>query len=69
MFSCSRIAWEVKEELAKTPIPGNPKPPSFTTVWRILKEHGYRSYKRTIKPGLSDNNKKERYNWCFKRKD
>jgi len=44
-WSCNRIASEVSS---------NPDIPSVSgmTVWRILKENGYSSCKRSVKPGL-----------------
>jgi hypothetical protein len=57
-WSCNRIAWEVSS------IPGAPSV-SGMTVWRTLKENGYSSFKRTIKPGLKDEDKAARLKWCL----
>jgi transposase len=38
---------------------------SATTVWRILKEAGFRKTKPTRKPGLTAVMKKERLKWCL----
>ena len=37
---------------------------SASTVWRVLTAEGYRSYKRTFKPGLNKENRKSRLQWC-----
>jgi transposase len=57
-WSCNRIALEVS---------GTPswQPVSPSTVYRVLKKHGYRVYKRTIKPGLTKEQMKERLKWCL----
>ena len=57
-WSCNRIALEVL---------GTPswQPVSPSIVYRVLKEHGYRVYKRTIKPGLTKEQMKERLKWCL----
>jgi transposase len=38
---------------------------SATTIWRILKRHGYRKTKPTRKPGLTKTMKAERLAWCL----
>jgi hypothetical protein len=38
-------------------------------VYRVLKEHGYGVYKRTIKPGLTKKQMAERLKWCLEHKD
>jgi hypothetical protein len=40
-----------------------------STVYRVLKEHSYRVYKRTIKPGLKKKQMKERLQWCLDYED
>jgi hypothetical protein len=58
-WSCARIAAEVS---------GTPgwQPVSQTTVWRVLSEAGYGVYKRTVKPGLTEEMKAARLAWCLK---
>jgi hypothetical protein len=57
-WPCNRIASEVS---------GTPgwQLVSPSMVYRVLKEHGYRVYKRTIKPGLMKEQMKERLKWCL----
>jgi transposase len=57
-WSCNRIAWEVSSTPDISSISG-------MTVWRVLKENGYSSYKRTVKPGLKDEDKVARLKWCL----
>jgi len=38
---------------------------SATTVWRILRSAGFRKTKPTRKPGLTEQMKKERLQWCL----
>jgi Transposase. len=61
-WSCNRIAMKVSR------IPGW-QPVSPSTIYQVLKEHGYRVYKRTVKPGLIEEQMKERLEWCLKYKD
>jgi Transposase len=61
-WSCQKIASVVSE------IPGI-APISARTVYRVLVFNGYSSYKRTVKPGLNDENKKIRLQWCLDHKD
>jgi transposase len=42
---------------------------SATTVWRILRKHGFRKTKPTRRPGLTKKMKEERYKWCLEHKD
>jgi hypothetical protein len=60
-WSCNRIASEVS---------GTPgwQPVSPSTVYRVLKEHSYGVYKRTVKPGLTKEQMKERLKWCLEHK-
>jgi hypothetical protein len=58
--SCRRIAQEVSSHL-----PGK-QFVSATTIWRTLRAEGYGSYKRTVKPGLNEDNKAKRLEWCIK---
>ena len=60
-WSCNRIALEVLETLGQ--------PVSISTVYRVLKEHSYGVYKRTVKPGLIKEQMKERLDWCLEYKD
>jgi hypothetical protein len=61
-WSCQKIASAVSE------IPGIASI-SARTVYRVLVFNGYGSYKRTVKPGLNDENKKVRLQWCLDHKD
>jgi len=58
-YSCRRIAQEVSSHL-----PGK-QFVSASTVWRTLIAEGYGSYKRTVKPGLNQENKDKRLAWCI----
>jgi hypothetical protein len=58
-YSCRRIAQEVSSNL-----PGR-QFVSASTVCRTLIAEGYRSYKRTVKPGLNQENKDKRLAWCI----
>jgi transposase len=42
---------------------------SATTVWQILRKHGFRKTKPTRRPGLTKKIKEERYKWCLEHKD
>jgi hypothetical protein len=61
-WSCNRIASEVS---------GTPgwQLVSSSTVYRVLKEHSYRVYKRTVKLGLTKEQVAERLKWCLEHKD
>jgi hypothetical protein len=59
-WSCARIAAEV------TGTPGR-QPVSASTVYRVLTENGYGVFKRTVKPGLTEEMKKARLAWCLER--
>ncbi len=52
-WSCNRIAYEVSQ------VPGISQV-SGPTVWRVLREHRYFSYKRTVKPRLKIEDKEAR---------
>jgi Transposase len=39
------------------------------TVYNVLKENGYSTYKRTMKPGLKDKDKERRLKWCLDYED
>jgi len=58
-WSCERIAQEVS---LKSKV-------SASTVYRILKKHGYSSFKRTMKPGLKLEDKAKRLKWCLDHED
>src|SRR5450432_4648176 len=60
-WSCIRVAYEASFK-SDTKV-------SSTTVWRILKENGYSSFKRTMKPILKLDDKARRYKWCLDHKD
>ena len=57
-WSSQRIASEVSSTPGIAEV-------SASTVYRILKEEGYGSYKRTVKPGLTIENKKARLKQCL----
>jgi hypothetical protein len=57
-WSCDRITYEVSLT------PGIAKV-SARTVYQVLIDEGYGSYKRTVKPGLTIENKKARLKWCL----
>jgi transposase len=57
-WSCKRIASEVSA------IPGW-QVVSPSTVYRVLIEHGYGVYKRTVKPRLTKEQMEERLKWCL----
>jgi hypothetical protein len=59
MYSCLRITKEVGKRLRKEDIV------SASMVYRILKKNRYRSYKPTIKPGLTQTMKDARLAWCL----
>lgn len=52
-WSCARIAAEVSSTPRRQPI-------SQSTVYRVLTENGYSVFKRTVKPGLSNEMKMAR---------
>lgn len=61
-WSCNRIAVEVLGTLGWQLI-------SPSTVYQVLKEHGYRVYTRTVKLGLTKEQMEERLKWCLEHKD
>ncbi|KAF7179335.1 hypothetical protein CNMCM7691_008268 [Aspergillus felis] len=42
---------------------------SYSSVLRILKRHGYKAVKQTTKPGLTDEMKQKRLQFCLAHKD
>ncbi len=62
-WSCAMIAGDVSVE------PGFYTTVSPSTVYRVLKQNGYKSYKRTIKPRLNQEQIDARYKWCLAYKD
>jgi transposase len=62
-YSSARIAHEVSSKLDIL----NAISPK--TVYNVLKENGYSSCKRTIKPGLKDDDKERRLKWCLDHED
>jgi transposase len=60
-WSASRIAAEV------TRTPGQQEV-SASTVYRVLCENGYGVFKRTVKPGLTNEMKEARLTWCNEHK-
>jgi hypothetical protein len=55
---CSnRIAVEVSPKIAPTSV-------SASTVYRVLKANGFPPYKRTVKPGVKQEDKARRLDWC-----
>lgn len=57
-WSCRRIAQEVSSTPGWQSV-------SVSTVYRTLRSEGYGCFKRTIKPGLTDENKEQRLKWCL----
>jgi hypothetical protein len=57
-WSYNRIALEVLGTLSWQPV-------SPSTIYRVLKEHSYRVYKKTIKLGLTKEQMKKRLKWCL----
>jgi hypothetical protein len=57
-FSCK----EVSDRIAAMPGVQNASPSS---VYRILTDNGYGVFKRTVKPGLKEEDKKARLAWCL----
>jgi hypothetical protein len=45
------------------------QPVSASTVYRTLTELGYGNYKRIVKPGLIEDIKQERLDWCLDYED
>jgi hypothetical protein len=41
----------------------------IVTVYRVLIDNRYSSFKRTVKPGLTNNQKTARLRWCMIYKD
>ena len=60
--SCARIANEVSKTLGWQPV-------SQRTVYRVLTESGYGVFKRTVKPGLTEEQKAARLQRCMIYKD
>jgi hypothetical protein len=58
-FLCLRIVREVSFHLSGKQFV------LVSTVYRILIAEGYGSYKRIVKPGLNEDNKKKRLAWCI----
>ena len=42
---------------------------SPSSIWRALRSAGYRKYKPTVKPGLTETQKAARLKWCLEHKD
>ena len=61
-WSCARIAAEVSNTPGWQPV-------SQRTVYRVLTENGYGVFKRTVKPGLTEEQKAARLRWCLIYKD
>jgi transposase len=61
-WSCSQIAYSVSETPGIQPV-------SASTVYRVLTTEGFSTYKRTVKPGLTKDQKDARLKWCLERKD
>jgi hypothetical protein len=57
-WSCARIAQEVSSTPGRQPV-------SASTVYRVMKENGYGVFKRTVKPGLQEEDKAARLKWCL----
>jgi hypothetical protein len=63
IYSCQRITDVVSENLGKEYII------LVSTVYYVLKKNSYRTYKPTVKPGLTKTMKEARYIWCLVHKD
>ena len=63
-YSCRRIAQEVHNTSNQEGVKI-----SASTVYQILTANGYKSCKQTVKPGLTDEMKKKRLEWCLLYKD
>ncbi len=57
-WSCARIAQEVSGTPGRQPV-------SASIVYRVLKENGYSVFKRTVKPGLREEDKVACLKWCL----
>jgi hypothetical protein len=57
---------QITDEVSYTP---GWQPVSRRTVYRVLTDAGYGVFKRTIKPGLTEEMKKARLKWCLDHKD
>jgi hypothetical protein len=58
-WSCARIAAEISNTPGWQPV-------SPSTVYRALKQEGYGVFKKTVKPGLTNDQMKARLEWCYK---
>jgi hypothetical protein len=58
--------WRIAAKVSNTP---GWQPVSRTTVYRVLIDNGYGSFKRTVKPGLTNEQKAARLRWCLIYKD
>ncbi len=58
--------WRIAQEVSSTP---GFKTVSARTVYNVLNKAGYAPRKRTMKPGLNNENKKARLKWCEEHKD
>ena len=59
---CARIASKVTGTTSHQLV-------SASTVYRVLTENSYGVFKRTVKPSLTEENKKECLEFCLKYKD
>ena len=55
-------SWRIAAEVSN--IPGQ-QPVSQSTVYRVLIDNGYSSFKRTVKLGLTNEQKAARLRWCL----
>jgi DDE superfamily endonuclease len=58
--------WRIAAEVSNTP---SWQPVSRATVYNVLIANGYGSFKRTVKPGLTNEQKAVRLRWCIIYKD
>ena len=61
-WSCEMITAEV----SRTP---RQQPVSKSTVYNVLSQNGYGVFKRTVKPGLTNEMKAARLKWCRQYED
>jgi hypothetical protein len=61
-WSCSQTAFSVSETPGIQPV-------SASTVYRVLTAEGSSTYKRTVKPDLTKEQKDARLKWCLERKE
>jgi hypothetical protein len=61
-WSCAKISAEISNAPSGKYV-------SPRSVYNVLKRHGFKSYKRTVKPGLTKKQRDARLAWCMLYKD